>query len=126
MIKNVQVVVDNLHSTCTFSLMIIIQRNWSFFFSKIFKQLLSDSDAKEENTKTGEMPTHGGLKPGHSIFILTSPPKNSNQLHYRTTPKFDFHIYTFHRIIMPKPSFAIDNYGGVIENVNINETITPN
>ena len=50
-----------------------IQRNWSFFFSKIFKQLLSDSDAKEENTKTGEMPTHGGLKPGHSIFIFTSP-----------------------------------------------------
>jgi len=23
---------------------------------------------------------------------------------------------------MPKQSFAIDNYGGVIENVNINET----
>ena len=36
-------------------------------------------------------------------------------------------MYTFHRIIMPiKQSFAIDNYGGVIENVNINETITPN
>ena len=31
-----------------------------------------------------------------------------------------------YRIITPKQSFAIDNYGGVIENVNINETITPN
>ena len=46
-----------------------IQRNWSFFFPKFFKQLLSDSDAKEENTKTGEMPTHGGLKPGHYFYL---------------------------------------------------------
>ena len=57
-----------------------------------------------------------------TLFLTLPPPtplKNSNQLHqlhFTTTPKFDFHIYNFNNNHI-KIIFCLDNNGGVIENV---------